>query len=247
MDVTALAVEAIATWPTPTCCTAAAWRWRSSGRRRGRAAPEPRARADRPRRGGRDDAGATPSRWVIDAATMELGGPTSADVIRARDGGDAAGPSVGARQPGAGRLRGRGAAASARRGRRSRSARSRPWAAGGAARGSRLGPREAERPAFGMRRWLLHAGPSSCPAAPDEVRSPVEGPRGVDRAPDRHGGCARLDRCASTPGAGRDAPALRRASVGWTCAGDPASRRTCPRADAPVSGQGVWPERAQAR
>ncbi len=29
------------------------------------------------------DAGAMPSKWVIHAATMELGGPTSADVIRA--------------------------------------------------------------------------------------------------------------------------------------------------------------------
>ena len=39
--------------------------------------------ADRARRGGRDDAPATcPRRWVIHAATMVLGGPTSADVIR---------------------------------------------------------------------------------------------------------------------------------------------------------------------
>ena len=34
-----------------------------------------RAGADRARRGGRDDGGEMPCRWVIHAATMELGGP----------------------------------------------------------------------------------------------------------------------------------------------------------------------------
>ena len=44
---------------------------------------ESRRRADRARRGGGDHAGDMPARWVIHAATMELGGPTSAEIIAA--------------------------------------------------------------------------------------------------------------------------------------------------------------------
>ena len=52
---------------------------RAGGRRPGRERP---AGADRARRGGRDDRRRDACRWVIHAATMELGGPTSAEIIR---------------------------------------------------------------------------------------------------------------------------------------------------------------------
>ena len=86
VDITTLEVDAIANAANT---RAAARRRRRRRRSRAPAAAvqerERRARADRARRGGRDHAGDLPARWVIHAATMELGGPTSADDHPPRD------------------------------------------------------------------------------------------------------------------------------------------------------------------
>src|SRR3981189_655834 len=81
-DITTLAVDAIA--------NAANTEWRHGGgvagaiRRAGGAPVEEKSRRKAPIGLGDEvetTAGAMPSRWVIHAATMELGGPTSAHII----------------------------------------------------------------------------------------------------------------------------------------------------------------------
>ena len=81
-DVTQLEVDAIANAANTSCATAAGW----PGRSRGPAGR--RCSASRMRRAPiglgeavETTAGDMPARWVIHAATMELGGPTSAEII----------------------------------------------------------------------------------------------------------------------------------------------------------------------
>ena len=82
-DITKLEVDAISTRRIPTCGTAAAWPARSSAPAVG--ASRTRATRVAPIEIGEavaTGAGELPASWVIHAATMRLGGPTSAEAIR---------------------------------------------------------------------------------------------------------------------------------------------------------------------
>ena len=166
--------------------------------------------SDRARRGGRDGAGELPSRWVIHAATMELGGPTSAEIIRRRD---AAARWRRRRSWAPVRLRwSPSAPASAvsrsTRPRRSRSRRCAPHRRGQRARAvvfACSATRRAARSSTRSRsREMTRAAPPGAGGA-GQVQGHAVRPRGGDRD--------------------RPRPGERRASSGWSCCRSPTAAR----------------------
>ena len=194
---------------TPGCCTAAASRGDLARRRAARAA----TRAARKAPIGLGEAVATtagdmPSRWVIHAATMELGGPTSADIIRrataatlarprssapARWRSSRSGPGGGLPARGSGGDRGRGGPAPPRGRQRGWSASSSPCTATAARARVRRRPwtqivRRGRQPSL-MRR---EAWPRRTASPPDEHHRAARRRLGGQRP--HRGPCGRLAR-----------------------------------------------------